>query len=86
MRYYLKEILSEDKIIIAIIRKYIFEFPGSKDKKTMMDDEVFTPDKRKHLIFPGVNFFWHQNLEGSYIVNSYVKNVNNEQMSLLKFK
>lgn len=33
MRNYLKEILSEDKIIITIIHKYIFEFPGSKDKK-----------------------------------------------------
>lgn len=44
-----------------------------------MDDEVFTLEKRKDLIFHGVNFFWHQNLEGSYTVNSYVKNVNNEQ-------
>lgn len=51
-----REMLSEDKIIIAIVCKYIFEFPVSKDKKTMMDDEVFAFDKRKHVVFPGDNF------------------------------
>lgn len=75
------KILLEDKIVIAVIRKYIFEFPGIQDKKeTVMDDEVFTFDKRKHSSLLRDHFFLELKF-ASYIVNSYVKNVNNEQLS-----
>lgn len=41
---------------MAIIHKHIFKFPGSQDKKEMMDDEVFTADKRKHSNLPEDTF------------------------------
>lgn len=44
-----EEILSEDKKLIAIIHKHIFKFPGSQDKKEMMDDDVFTVDKSTQI-------------------------------------